>query len=142
MPCWSSGPGSPLWRKAEWAARLSQVAGHDELIVHASQGSLAQDPSPPSHPTRSGRAYLEDRAAEHRAEVQLGQVMTDVVNPFCREVRTLRGQAEVRLACLVAQRHQASLRHAVDDWAAGAETRAATVTGPFPAFSFAEAVVT
>ncbi|WP_460629064.1 GvpL/GvpF family gas vesicle protein [Intrasporangium mesophilum] len=126
----------------EWVARLRQVAGHGELIVHASrQGFLDPARSVPPDPAPTGRAYLERRAAEHRAEVELGQVMTDVVNPFCRAVRALRGDAEIRLACLVAQGDQASLRDAVRDWASGAESRAATVTGPFPAFSFAEGVV-
>ena len=122
-------------RAVEWQERLSQVAGHVELLVHA-YDDRAPRPTPPSD--GGGREYLMSRAAARRHTDTMYDDLTAALAPHCREIRRLRADHEVRLACLVPSHGTDGLRTALGSWAGAGEGRRVTTTGPWPPFTFAE----
>lgn len=131
-------------REAQWQARLSHVAGHVELLVHA-YDDRAPRPSSPSRGT--GRDYLLSRAAAQRHAEAMHAELLEELAAHCREVRRLPATGEVRrlpatgevrVACLVASDGIGKLRRGAESWAEAREGRRTTVTGPWPPFSFAE----
>jgi len=120
-------------REGQWRERLEAVRGHVEMVVHA-----RVEGAPAAPVDGSGTAYLMSRAAAlHEEEERLSTLM-DAIRPVASEVRVLRGNREVRLACLVSAARVASLRAAVRRWGEACEGRLAEATGPWPAFSFTE----
>jgi hypothetical protein len=122
-------------RAPQWEERLDAVRGHVELVVHAQQPAA---PTPPPS-DGSGTAYLLSRAAALRQEEEMQSSLLDAIRPVASEIRVLRGNREVRVACLVSADRVAPLRAAVRRWAEACEGRLAEATGPWPAFSFTEA---
>lgn len=122
-------------RGPAWRERLSYVEGHVELLVHA-YDDQAPRPSPAS--SGSGREYLLSRAAARRHSETMYDELTALLDQHSRETRRLRGDGEVRVACLVPADGIEKLRLALDTWAEAQDGRRVTTTGPWPPFTFAE----
>ena len=122
-------------REDQWRQRLDVVAGHVEMVIHACDDT-APRPSPVGR--GQGREYLLSRArAQHHAE----RLYTDLVGALgahCRETRRLTASDEIRVACLVPEAEHDGLSTLVKRWASASEGRHATMTGPWPPFSFTQ----
>jgi len=122
-------------REDQWRQRLDVVAGHVELVIHA-RDDTAPRPSPVGR--GQGREYLLSRArAQHHAE-RLYADLVGALGAHCRETRRLTASDEIRVACLVPEAGLETLSILVKRWAEAHEGRHATMTGPWPPFSFTQ----
>lgn len=120
-------------REAEWTDRLSVVTGHSECIVHLPLPDRARG-------GKTGTDYLRRRATEvkeHDAETAELRALLAAYASEITPLRPVRPQ-ESRLSVLVADEQVEDVRTAIEDWAAARS--GATVTGPWPPFSFCQEV--
>jgi Gas vesicle synthesis protein GvpL/GvpF len=120
--------------EATWRQRLTELDGMAEVVVRAQE--TAVDNEPASAADGSGTSYLMKRAAAlHRREALAAEI-SDLVRTWTREIRVLPPQPEVRIACLVTHAEVPQLREAITTWQQARSGRQATVSGPWPVFSF------
>jgi Gas vesicle synthesis protein GvpL/GvpF len=120
--------------EAAWRQRLTELDGLAEVVVHAQEAEADHEPASASD--GSGTTYLVDRAAAiHRREALVTEI-SGLVGAWTREIKVLRAQQGVRLACLVADADVPQLRDAVTTWQEAHSGRQALVSGPWPVFSF------
>jgi Gas vesicle synthesis protein GvpL/GvpF len=122
--------------EAAWRRRLTELEGLSEVVIRAQE--VDTDHEPDAVPDGSGTTYLANRAAAiHRREASVAEI-SELVRAWTREIKVLRPQQGVRLACLVANADVTKLRDAVTTWQQGRSGRQAVVSGPWPVFSFVD----
>jgi hypothetical protein len=120
--------------EATWRQRLSELEGMSEVVIRAQEAET--DDEFGAAPASSGTTYLLNRAAViHRREASVADI-SELVRTWAREIKVLRPQQGVRLACLVAKADVPQLREAVTTWQQARSGRQAVVSGPWPVFSF------
>lgn len=127
-------------RESEWAERLAAVTGHSECIVHLPLPGRAKDePDDAAGGTdRTGTEYLRRRAMELRRHDLETAELKALLAPYASAITTLPSvrPREARLAVLVPDEFVEAARAAVQRWAEN--WAGATVTGPWPPFSFCQ----
>lgn len=121
-----------------WASRLEAVAGCDELIVHLDH--TPEPDAPPAPTEESGRGYLQRRAEALRSRDAVRDELRAVVRPWSREARILPSAGADRMAMLVPRAEVARVRVELERWATERADLRIAVTGPWPPYSFCEAV--
>jgi len=122
--------------EAAWRRRLTELDGLSEVIIRAQWAEADSELGSASN--SSGTTYLMNRAASiHRWDASVAEI-TEVVRAWAREVKVLRRQKGVRLACLVANADVTQLRDAVTTWQQAGSDRKTAVSGPWPVFSFVD----
>lgn len=121
-----------------WEERLAAVAGCCELLLHV-------DLTTPVDPGRataglSGREFLMRRAEVVRARQTVREEIRDVLRPSLKEDRVLTGTGADRMAVLVPEARVPQLRDDLARWANDRSDLELAVTGPWPPFSFCEAL--
>jgi len=120
--------------EAAWRRRLTELEGFSEVVIRAQEAET--DDEFGTAPASSGTTYLLNRAAViHRREASVADI-SELVSTWAREIKVLRPQQGVRLACLVADADIPQLRDAVTTWQQARSGRQAVVSGPWPVFSF------
>ena len=120
--------------EAAWRRRLTELEGFSEVVIRAQEAET--DDEFGAAPAGSGTTYLLNRAAViHRREAAVADI-SELVSTWAREIKVLRPQQGVRLACLVADADVSQLRDAVTTWQQARSGRQAVVSGPWPVFSF------
>jgi hypothetical protein len=122
----------------EWAERLEVVAGCRELLLHLDLASPAE-PGPVTAEL-TGRAYLMRRAEVIRARQALRDEVRGLLRPRLREDRVLLGTGRDRMAVLVPAAEATGVRDDLVRWATAREDVRLEITGPWPPFSFCEAL--
>lgn len=125
-------------RESSWTERLTAVAGRSEIIVHLPLPSDAPADPEPDGPAESGAAYLRRRAAEVRRHDLETAELKEVLAPYASEIAVLPQvrTGEARLSALVPDELVETARAAVEKWATN--WSGASVTGPWPPFSFCQ----
>lgn len=114
-----------------WGRMLARLAGHGELLVHVDGADAGE-----RHRTgESGRDYLRRRTAVVRRQARAIEEVTDLLEPWAREVRVLPNGR--RIAALVRREDAAAVRDAVLESATHDDVEV-VVTGPWPPFSFCD----
>lgn len=121
-----------------WQERLRAVSGCCELLVHVDLTTPA-DPGPASAGL-SGREYLMRRAEVVRARQAVREEIREVLRPSLREDRVLTGTGADRMAVLVPEPRAPQVRADLERWAGDRPELELAVTGPWPPFSFCEAL--
>lgn len=121
-----------------WAARLEAVAGCCELIVHLDRSSPAEPAL--DHSGLNGRDYLRARAAVVTSRDAVLDEVHCLLRPRMREARPIGGKGTQRLAVLVHRDQADSARSDLERWGAARSELDLAVTGPWPPFSFCEAL--
>jgi len=116
-----------------WGQRLTDLSGLSEVVIRA-QWADAQPDSPSS---ASGTSYLLSRAAAMRQQEASVAEISGLIRDWAREIKVLRSQQGIRLACLVAETDVPPLKGAILRWQEAVDRRQAVVSGPWPPFSFA-----
>jgi hypothetical protein len=117
-------------RGAELMARLDHVRGAVELSVRVRDAA----PSPPPR-TETGAEYLRVRTAAAR----VGDAVHEALQPLARDARNLGGAEPLRGAYLVAREDVDAFVTRVKELQGRHPELAILCTGPWPAYSFAEA---
>jgi hypothetical protein len=121
-------------KETAWRTRLTELNGLSEVVIRAQEAEADNELRAASD--GSGTAYLENRAtAIHRREASVADI-SELVRAWTREIKVLRPQEGVRLACLVADADVPEVRNAVATWQQARTGRQAVVSGPWPVFSF------
>ncbi|WP_328529634.1 GvpL/GvpF family gas vesicle protein [Nocardioides sp. NBC_00368] len=117
--------------ESEWSDRLAAVTGHSECIVHLLMPARAAT-------VRTGSDYLRRRAMEVKQRDAETAELQALLAPYASEIRPLPPVRphEVRLAVLVPDEHVEAVRTVVEEWSTNGPE--ATVTGPWPPFSFCQ----
>ena len=125
-------------RELEFATAIAAVRGRVEMGVRA---SVAAEEAP--RPDGSGRAYLEAKLARRRAAAQLGESLHTELSPLARAATytlALEPRPTFAGAYLVERDQAVSFRSRCDEAAAAHPEVELACTGPWPPFSFAQAV--
>lgn len=120
-------------REREWTDRLDAVTGRSECIIHLPLPDRAGG-------EQTGSDYLRRRSEEMRQhDAEVAQLKA-LLAPYAREIATLPPvrPREARLTVLVPEEDVEAARTAVREWAVNGT--GATVTGPWPPFSFCQEV--
>jgi gas vesicle protein GvpL/GvpF len=121
---------------AEWQRRLIELAGLSEVVIRAQPPKADHEADSASR--SSGTSYLVSRAAAMQQRDTSIAEIGELVRDWAREIKVLRSQQGVRIACLVSDADVPQIRHAVEDWQQARDGREAVVSGPWPPFSFVE----
>ena len=130
--------------ESAWTERLTAVAGRSECIVHLPLPSGAADSTDSTdstdHAEQTGTDYLRRRAAEVRSHDHETAELKALLAPYASEITPLPQvrPSEARLSVLVADEVVEEVLAAVERWATS--RAGATVTGPWPPFSFCQEV--
>jgi hypothetical protein len=116
-----------------WAQRLRDLSGLSEVVIRAQWA----DAEPDSPSNTSGTSYLMSRAAAMQQREASVAEISGLIRDWAREIKVLRSQQGIRLACLVAGTDIPPLERAILRWQEAADRRQAVVSGPWPPFSFA-----
>ena len=120
--------------EAAWRRRLTELDGLSEVVIRAQEAETDNEVGPAPH--GSGTAYLVNRATViHRRDASVAEI-SELVRAWTREIKVLRQQHGIRLACLVADTDLPQVREAVAAWRQARSGRQAVVSGPWPVFSF------
>ena len=124
--------------ESAWTERLTAVAGRSECIVHLPLPSGAADST--DNAEQTGTGYLRRRAAEVRSHDHETAELKALLAPYASEITPLPQvrPSEARLSVLVADEVVEEVLAAVERWATS--RAGATVTGPWPPFSFCQEV--
>jgi hypothetical protein len=116
-----------------WSQRLRDLSGLSEVVIRAQWPEAeSDDPS-----ITSGTSYLLSRAAVVQRQKTLVAEIRELICEWAREIKVLRSQQGIRLACLVADTDVPPLKGAILRWQEAVDCRQAVVSGPWPPFSFA-----
>jgi len=116
-----------------WSQRLRDLSGLSEVVIRAQWPEAeSDDPS-----ITSGTSYLLSRAAVVQRQKTLVAEIRELICEWAREIKVLRSQQGIRLACLVADTDVPPLKGAILRWQEPVDCRQAVVSGPWPPFSFA-----
>lgn len=123
-------------RESAWTARLTAVAGRSECIVHLPLPSGGVGSTAAAEQT--GADYLRRRAAAVRSHDHEAAELRALLAPYASEITTLPQvrPGEARLSVLMADECVEAALAAVERWATS--RAGATVTGPWPPFSFCQ----
>lgn len=121
-----------------WTERLTAVAGRSECIVHLPLPRGAVDGTDKAEQTGTG--YLRRRAAEVRSHEHETAELKALLDPYASEITALPQlrPGEARLSVLMADDVVEEVLVAVERWATS--RAGATITGPWPPFSFCQEV--
>jgi hypothetical protein len=117
-----------------WSRRLAELAGRCELVVHVDT-SRNQSSVPGGG---SGRAYLRRRMAELQRQDRAVAAARAVLAGWAEDLRLLPDGR--RLAVLVLRGDADTAREEVLAWGRLQQDLDVAVTGPWPPFSFCEAL--
>lgn len=125
-------------RQEAWSARLSQLRGEVEVIVH-----LGLPPAESSTAVVNGADYLQRRVREAHAREALLADLRGLLDRLVSEQRPLSAhRGGERLALRVPAHAVDDVRAAITGWAdAHSDIEGISMTGPWPPFSFAGEVV-
>ena len=116
-----------------WGQRLRDLSGLSEVVIRVQWA----DAEPDSPSDTSGTSYLLSRAvAMQKREASVAEIR-GLIRDWAREIKVLRSQHGIRLACLVAEADVPPLKGAILSWQEAVDRRQAVVSGPWPPFSFA-----
>ena len=116
-----------------WGQRLRDLSGLSEVVIRAQWA----DAEPDSPSSTSGTSYLMSRAAAMQQREASVAEISGLIRDWAREIKVLRSQQGIRLACLVAEADVPPLKGAILSWQEAVDRRQAVVSGPWPPFSFA-----
>ena len=116
-----------------WGQRLRDLSGLSEVVIRAQWA----DAEPDSPSSTSGTSYLLSRAAAMQQREASVAEISGLIRDWAREIKVLRSQQGIRLACLVAETDVPPLERAILRWQEAVDRRQAVVSGPWPPFSFA-----
>jgi len=123
--------------ESEWTDRLAAVTGRSECIVHL---PLPERVSEHVRDEQTGSDYLRRRATEVKRHDAETAELRALLAPYASEITPLQPvrPQESRLSVLVPDEQVEAARTAIQDWAVSRS--GATVTGPWPPFSFCQEV--
>ena len=122
--------------EAGWQRRLIDLNGLSEVVVRARPAEADHEADAASH--APGTSYLMSRAAAMQQRDASIVEISELVRDWVREIKVLRSQYGVRIACLVSDADVSQLKDAVEDWRRAHDGSEAAVSGPWPPFSFVE----
>jgi hypothetical protein len=124
-------------REEAWSARLSQLRGDVEVIVH-----LRLPPAASSTAVASGADYLQQRVREAHTKDALRADLCGLLDHLVNEQQPLPARGGERLALRLPADAVGGVREAITSWAdARSDVDGVSITGPWPPFSFAGEVV-
>ncbi len=92
-----------------WGQRLRDLSGLSEVVIRAQWA----DAEPDSPSNTSGTSYLLSRAAAMQQREASVAEISGLIRDWAREIKVLRSQQGIRLACLVAETDLPPLERAI-----------------------------